>query len=180
MPVFNQCCCCSLKAGCKTLASFAIIGNILVIALAAVNIGALNSRDPEVRRVVNHLVTNIGHEAGVGRREAAEVILIISIVLLVFSFISLAVYSCLIHGVNHKKAGLVVPSLVFIPIQAIVFLVKLILDAKMAGFGAGIIAAIVGISFYVLVWLVVLSSWQQIREEKRKAEGNRGLIMYSK
>ena len=185
MPVFKQCCCCSLKAGCKTLASFAIIGNILCIALAALNIGALTSRDRDVRRVVSQLVDTIGRGAGVGGRELAGAILIISIVFLVFSVISLIVYSCLIHGVNHRKAGLVVPSLVFIPLQAITFLVKISFDAKTSNLpGAmpgAIVGAIVGLTFYVLIWLVVLSSWQEIRDQKKtEAEGNRGLIMYSK
>jgi len=193
MPVFNQCCCCSLKAGCKTLASIAIILNILVIALGAGIIALLfpltspdvwpsspstPSTDPRTRGPVGQFFWILGRNlGGHGPAYAAIVLIIISVAYIVFSVISLIVYSCLIHGVNHRKDCLVLPALVFIPLQAIIFLAGLIVDAKVSGLSAAVIGFIIGITFYILIWLVVLSSWQEIREEKRGAgAGNRGMV----
>ena len=121
---------------CKIIASLGIILNIALVTFA--------------------VIIMVG-----GRREhvAAGSLLFLS------SLLSLALNGCLVHGVNHLRASLLVPSLVFNPLHCISVVVLLATVWFLEIIS--IIVSVLLITVHVLIWLIIFASWQQIKEEKK-------------
>ena len=156
MPLFSKVCCFTLKTGCKTIASLGIILNICLVGLAVVVI--VGGSDSNVPRNFAYFYDGSEYRAASALHTAGSL-------LFLSSLISLAVNGCLIHGVNHLKDSLLVPSLVFIPLHCICVVV--LLATSWFPEVISIIVSVLLITVYVLIWLIIFASWQQIREVKR-------------
>ena len=161
MAIFEDCCCCSLKSGCKVLALIAIIFNILSIFLAVKDF--VDGVDPA-------LTLKMSLALGVSYGDAKGIFLMENVVEIVLSLVSIAVHSFLIHGVINRKEDFLVPHLMFIPFQCIFYVAEIVLIAIALG-GASIKVVAVLLIFvliYVLAWLTVFSSYQEIEKENRR------------
>ena len=145
-PVFRHCFC-SLKTGCKTYASVVIIFDIILIALGVLNlIGEGNYAD--AIKLFTYYLYEDDYTGSISR---------------IFEKVfELVIISFLIHGVNQRKAGAVLPGIIYMSI----------LSPHLVGRPRHLHAP-----FYVLIWLVILTSWQEIRREKMPGAAG-GLVRF--
>ena len=150
MPVFDSCCCCSLKTGCKI---FGFLGIIFysIIAVCCVLVLLLEHEIARQAGIPLHTVTVLRY---------------VSIAVLVICIIAIISYLCLVIGAYNEKPGLVLPYLILtgIGISLNIILVIFAISQTMI---PPIIGGVVQVAFDVLIWLVVFSFRQELRQGKR-------------
>ena len=158
MPVFNSCCCFSLKTGCKIEGFLGIIGGSIYAILAIILFLPPEDFYKQELDFSNEEVKNLKSGA---------------IVLLVGSLIYIISCLCLLIGAFKEKSGLVLSYLILTGIATVIDIISsiIILSQGLILEGYGLILegylGLLAVAINVLCWLVVYSFRQELREGEK-------------
>eukprot|EP00092_Neocalanus_flemingeri_P027494 GFUD01029824.1.p1 GENE.GFUD01029824.1~~GFUD01029824.1.p1 ORF type:complete len:189 (-),score=30.06 GFUD01029824.1:296-796(-) len=155
MAVFERCCCCSLRTGC-------LVFGTLGLVMALVNIGL------EILEFVSYGLAT--EEELQFMEELTKVFLATSILSLLQSVVSITTCSLLIYGIHQAKYKLILPTLVWNPINVCIDIITIIfysvlfdIDLHDLFLHIVLITTAVYALVSLLCWLYVFSHWRMVK-----------------
>jgi hypothetical protein len=173
MLIFKRCCCCSLRAGCLTIAIVSIIFDLLNIAIL---LGSLVVESETLDSVASLKKISFEDNDYTDARfskplEEPEWINNIQVGLesmdVLLSLISVVTSSLLIFGICQSRYKFIFPTLLWMPLDFAIYLVSIVViflfDVYQLNNYVIIVEIVLNLSLSLLCWLFVFSFWQQVK-----------------
>eukprot|EP00092_Neocalanus_flemingeri_P005036 GFUD01005416.1.p1 GENE.GFUD01005416.1~~GFUD01005416.1.p1 ORF type:complete len:200 (+),score=7.92 GFUD01005416.1:53-601(+) len=174
MAVMENCCCCRIRTACLVFGYILLGAMYIFIPYHIISIVTAMGKSPgEKNKELNELLDDFG-ELGI-RITAKQMTTLISIYYYINLFLSVCmaiVVSLLIFGTHKAKSRLLVPCLVFFPLDNLVRIIFVAILAPNLGIlhplATTNIICIFSIIFNFFFWLCVFSHWQQINDQEKE------------
>lgn len=175
MITFKRCCCCSLRAGCLTIAIVSIIFDLLNIVIL---VGGLVVESESLDTIANAGLEKVSFEQNdpwfSEPVEESERLTNIQLGLegidILISVISVVTSSLLIFGICQSRYKFIFPTLVWMPLDFAIYLVSILViflfdvyDFNNDHVIVISVEIVLNLSISLICWIAVFSFWQQVK-----------------
>jgi len=175
MIIFKRCCCCSLRAGCLTIAIVSIIFDLLNIVIL---LGSLVVQSETLDIVATASLEKISFEDNdytdarfskplAQPEKIHNIQLGLESIDVLLSVISVITSSLLIFGICQSRYKFIFPTLLWMPLDFAIYLVSIVViflfDVYQLDNYVIVVEITLNLSLSLICWLFVYSFWQQVK-----------------